>query len=60
MCVVGVLYFDFVVCFTKTLSKYPQNVKYDKCIASLEVLYFNFFVLLDILTFFHVAKPHCA
>ncbi len=23
----------FVVCFTKTFAKYPQNAKYEKCIA---------------------------
>ncbi len=32
-CIVSVLY--FVVCFVKTLVKYPRNVKYDKCIVDL-------------------------
>ncbi len=26
----------FVVCNAKTLAKYPQNVKYDKCIVDLK------------------------
>ncbi len=34
-CVMSVSY--FVVCFAKTFVKYPQNVKYEKCTASVTV-----------------------
>ncbi len=34
-CIVSVLY--FVVCFMKTIVKYPRNVKYEKCIAGLTI-----------------------
>ncbi len=32
-CIVSVSY--FVACFAKTFAKYPQNAKYEKCIAGL-------------------------
>ncbi len=34
-CIVGVSY--FVVCFVKTLAKYLQNAKYNKCVADLSI-----------------------
>ncbi len=37
-CVVGVS--NFMMCFTKSFAKYPQNVKYDECIASLRTLFY--------------------
>ncbi len=34
-CTASVLY--FVVCFVKTFAKYPEKVKYGKCIAGLMI-----------------------
>ncbi len=38
-CIVSVSY--FVMCFAKTFAKYPQNVKYEKCIAPYRFSHFT-------------------